>query len=194
MAVLYDVNNVVVGPAALWLAPWDADTPPTPPADTVDVFTAFVPPWLGGGATDEGYKITFDANTQDINIEEQSTPVFRSVETKTVTIEASLKEDTVQSMQWSYGANVTTTAPGAAQPGKSVLTLTDDLQIWSVVLETKNAHGMARRYFIPKMVSAGSVETSFRRAADAHMYPLSLGSICATGDITITEITAPPSP
>lgn len=193
MADLYDVNNVVVGKAVLWLAPWDAVTPPDPPADTVALFDVYPSPWKGAGGTDEGFKITIDANTQDINIEEQSTPVARNVDTRTVTIEAALAEDTMQSMQWAYGGNVVTTAAGTGQPGKSVLTLNDDLQVWSAVLETKNSFALPRRYFIPKMVSAGSVEVSFRRAAAKRMYPLTLGSICATGDMQFTEITAPAS-
>lgn len=194
MALLYDVNNVVVGDARLWLAPWTEDTPPTPPADTVALFDTYPSPWKGAGGTDEGFKLTIDSNTQDISIEEQSTPVYRTVESKTCQIEAALAEDTVQSMQWAYGGNVVTTAAGPTQPAKSVLTLSDDLQVWSAVLETKNKFGMARRIFVPKMISAGSVETSFRRASDKRMYPLTLGSICATSDIQITELTAPATP
>lgn len=190
---LYNSQNVVVGDAMLYLQPYDPDTPPVLPEDTVPLWTAYDAPWVYAGATDEGFKITFDSSTQDITIEEQSTPVKRSIESKTVQIEAALAEDTIQTMAWAYGGNVTTTAPGASVYGKSVLTLSDELVEFAAILECANKFGMARRIIVPRVMSAGSVETSFRRAADKRMYPITLGSVCPPNEIQIIELTAEPT-
>lgn len=194
MADLYDVNNVVVGKAVLWLAPWVLGSIEPPPADDQALFAEYPEPWIGAGGTDEGFKLTVDSSTQDITIEEQSTPAQRTIEAKTIAIEAALAEDTIASMQFAYGGNITTVAAGPAQPGKTRLQFSDDLKFWVGVLETANKFGLPRRYYVEKLVAGGSVETSFRRAAAARLYPVNFGSICAPSGIHIDEITAPATP
>jgi hypothetical protein len=193
---LYDANNVVVGNAVLWTTPWLA--PPatkTVVADTVplfDVTTWETALWVSAGATNEGFKVNVETSTTTVTIEEQSTPVDETIEGKTISIEAELAEDTLQTMSWTWGGGtIVTTAPGAGTPGTSKMSLSDNLKYVTAVLEMRNFKGLARRIYIPKMSIGGSGETSFRRSADKRLYPVRLSSLCKPSDIQIIEITAP---
>ena len=193
--VLYDADNVVVGEAYLFLKPWTKLTPPviipdvTPLFDVVAYETAG---WKGTGATHEGFRANVDTSTTTVTIEEQSTPVGEYVESKGVTFEAALAEDTLGSMQLSWaGGVITVAAPTAALPGTSKMVLTDTIKYWAAILEMRNQFGLARRIFIPKASLTGSGETAFRRAADKRTYPIRVASVCKPTDIQIVDITAP---
>jgi hypothetical protein len=54
----------------------------------------------------------------------------------------------------------------------------------------KNQLGFARVLSIPQVISAGQVQTAYRRAAQQRLYPLTLGAICAFSQITWTDLTA----
>lgn len=195
VAALYDPTNVVVGNAVLFLAPWigppGAVTPQV--ADTTLLFVpaSWAAPWLTVGATHEGFKINIDTSTVTISIEEQSTPVAETVEGKALSIEAALAEDTLATMQLSWGGNtiVTTARTAGTVPGNSKMFLTDVPSYWTVTLEMRNAFGFARRIYIPKMSVTGSGDTSFRRASDKRTYPVRFNSICPPSQIQIVEIT-----
>lgn len=193
---LYDANNVVVGQAVLWLAPWVASDVEPLIADSEDLFdaSAWPSPWLGVGATNEGFKLNVETSTTTIMIEEQTTPVGETIEGTTVVIEAALAEDTLESMKLAWrGSNIVVTAAAAGQPGKRTMSLTDDIKYYTAALETKNKHGLARRIYIPKTSVTGSGEVSFRRAADKRMYPLRVASLSKPSEIQVVDITAPPT-
>ena len=44
--------------------------------------------------------------------------------------------------------------------------------------------------YIPFMLSAGQVQTAYRRAAQQRVYPLTFNSVCAFNQITWTELNA----
>lgn len=188
--MLYDANNVVVGNAVLWYKPWTA-TPSTQVADTVALFTTTAweaAGWIGAGGTDEGFKVTADANTKDVMIEEQTTPVTTTVESRTIGIECALAEDTLETMKLAWNGAAITTVAGP--PAKRTMALQDAVQFWTVVLEMKNSLGFARRIYIPRGTFAGSGDTEFRRAADKRLYPLRYSSNCNVSQILITEMSA----
>lgn len=190
--VLYDANNVVVGHAVLYYAPWTS-TPKAQMSDSTAVFTP-VPwetaGWIVAGATNEGFKMNVEQSTTTVMIEEQSTPVGETLEGKTVTIEAALAEDTLESMKLSWGgATITTTASAAGVTPKRTMTLSNEIGLYTVTLEMKNNKGFARRIYIPKVSVSGSGEVSFRRAADKRLYPIRAASLSAPSDIVITDIT-----
>lgn len=196
VAALYDPNNVVVGNAVLFYAPWIAPPGTVTPlvADTVDLFApaSWLSPWLAAGATHEGFKVNVDTSTTTINIEEQSTPVAETIEGKSLTIEAALAEDTIETMQLSWnGGTITTTARTAGTvPGSKKMTLDDTVKYWTVALEMRNSFGLARRLYVPKCSASGSGDTNFRRASDKRTYPIRFASVCKPSDIQIVEITA----
>lgn len=192
----YDANNVVVGHAMLMLSPWSAADPVLDLAtfDDVPLFTPDDPAWVdfvSAGATNEGFKVNVETSTTQITIEEQSTPVGETVESKAIGIEAVLAEATLESMRYSWGGGViTVTAAASGQPGKRSMRLSDDIEYFVGVLETRNFNGLARRLAVPKMSITGSGEVSFRRAADKQMFPIRAASLCKPSDIQVVDITA----
>jgi hypothetical protein len=148
--------------------------------------------WAYVGATEAGVTLTFNPTTQNINIEEQPTPVGVAVNTADLSITANMSEETLSNVNlaWGNGGSVAVTAPGAGQPGKSVLTLSTNFQTLSVALVGKNQLGFARVLYIPVVVSAGQVQTAFRRAAQQRLYPVTLSAICPFSSITWTDLTA----
>jgi hypothetical protein len=54
----------------------------------------------------------------------------------------------------------------------------------------RNQLGYARVLNIPQVMSAGQVQTAYRRAAQQRLYPLTLNTICPFNQITWTDLTA----
>lgn len=192
---LYNENNVVVGEAYCYLAPWIQGQAPTPlVADTVLPMDpdAWDVPWFGTGATHEGFKVNVETSTTTVNIEEQATPVGEAIEGKAINIEAALAEDTVETMQLSWGGGVITTTAKVAgvSPGSKKMSLVDIPKYLTLALDMRNNLGLARRIYIPKVSATGSGDTSFRRAADKRTYPIRFASMCKPTDIQIVDITA----
>ena len=148
--------------------------------------------WAYVGATLDGVTVTFAPTTQNIVIEEQPTPVGVAVSTADLTVTMNLSEETLANvnLSWGNGGTIAVTAPGASQPGKSVLTLSTNFQSMSVALVGKNAYGYAGVLYIPTVISAGQVQTAYRRAAQQRVYPLTLSAICPFQSITWSELTA----
>lgn len=191
----YNADNVVVGHAMLMITPWVKGSVEPLVADSTPLFApdnAAWTDWVSAGATNEGFKVNVETSTTQITIEEQSTPVGETVESKAIGIEAVLAESTMESMRYSWGgSDITVTAAGAGQPGKKVMTLTDDIRYYTVCLETRNFNGLARRLYVPKVSITGSGEVSFRRAADKQMFPVRAASLCKPSEIQVVDITAP---
>lgn len=193
VASLYNPDNVVVGHAFGFITPWILGDIEPLIADSAALFTpaAWPSPWVACGATHEGFKINVDVSTTTIAIEEQSTPVAETVEGKGIAVEAALAEDTMESMQLSWGGgDITTVAAASAVTGTRKMSLTDDQKYYTLALETRNLYGFARRIYIPKVSATGSGDVNFRRAADKRTYPIRFASLCKPTDIQIVEITA----
>ncbi len=148
--------------------------------------------WAYVGGTEAGVTVTFNPTTQDLNIEEQPTPVGVAVNTATLQVTTTLSEETLANVNlaWGNGGTIAVTPPGASQPGKSVLTLSTNFANVAVALVGKNQLGFARVLSIPTVVSAGQVQTAYRRAAQQRMYPLTLNAVCPFNQITWTDLTA----
>lgn len=191
----YTSTNVIYGTGILLTAPNPSlGVGATVPSDqNLGVGSS----WLGlgwsyVGATEAGVTLTFNPTVQDINIEEQPTPVGVAVSTAQLTVTANLSEETLAhiNLAWGNGATTAVTAPGAGQPGKTVLTLSTNFATVSCALIGMNQLGFARVLYIPTVVSAGQVQTAFRRAAQQRLYPLTLTAICPYNTITFTDLTA----
>lgn len=189
-----NTKNVLVGTAQMYFAPFGKTTPTTPeppPADTIAKGAAWAGNWVAIGATEQGVKLTVNKKTTDIMVEEQSTPALVTVDTETVSVAVSLAEDTIANMQLSYGGGtITTVAATATLIGKTTLQLALGLELLSVGFEGVNSKGFWRRVYIPKCVSVASVDTSYRRAAAARLYPTTIRAICAPTQIQIVDMVA----
>jgi hypothetical protein len=148
--------------------------------------------WAYVGSTEAGVTVTFNPTTQNIMVEEQPTPVGVAISTADLQVTTSLSEETLGNVNlaWGNGGTVAVTSPGAGQPGKSVLTLSTNFQSMSVALIGKNQLGFARVLYVPTVISAGQVQTAYRRAAQQRLYPLTLSAICPFTSITWTDLTA----
>lgn len=194
---LYDANNVVVGEAYLFMHPWTLETdlsailvPDDTPLFDVEAWEALG--WESAGATHEGFKVNVNTSTTTINIEEQSTPVAERVENKGITIEAALAEDTLETIQRSWGgSNIVTQAASNTLVGTRKMTLSDEIEYWVAALEMRNYAGRPRRVVLGKASATGSGETSFRRSADKRTYPFRVASICKPSEIQIIDVVAP---
>lgn len=186
---LYNADNVVVGQAMLMLCPWIKGTPTPLPPDNTPIFdpAAWPTPWVGVGGTSEGFSISVDASTANIMIEEQTTPVDVTLESKGLTISAALVEDTLKTIQQAFGGGTI-----SATASKASMFLSDDVTKYTAALEMRNANGFARRIYVPKTSNAGGGEVAFRRAADKRSYPVTWSSICPPGQIQIVDLLTQP--
>lgn len=153
--------------------------------------------WLGGGwnyvgSTDQGVTLTWNPKTVDINIEEQPTPVAVVVDTAELQVTLNLSEETLTNINLAYGnaGTIAVTAPGAGQPGKSVLSLSTNFPQIACAVIGKNQLGFARVLSIPAVMSTGQVKTDYRRAANQRLYPLTLNAVCPFSQIQWTDLTA----
>ena len=191
----YGTTDVLYGTGILMTAPNPSlGVGATVPSDaSLGVGSAWIGlGWSYVGATEAGVTQTFNPTVQNISIEEQPTPVGVAVNTADLTFTCNLSEETLQNINlaWGNGGSIATTAAGAGQPGKSVLTLSTTFATLSAVLIAKNAFGFATVLSIPTVVSAGQVQTAFRRAAQQRLYPLTLSAICPFSSISFTQLTA----
>lgn len=192
----YNADNVVVGNAMLMITPWVKASVEPMPADDTPIFSpadaGWGAAWVSAGATSEGFKVNVQTSKTQITIEEQSTPVGETIESKAISIDAILAEATMESMRYSWGGDVIThTAAGVGQPEKDHMVLTDNIAYYTVCLESRNFNAMARRLYIPKVSITGSGEVAFRRAADKQMFPVSAASLCKPSEIEVVDILAP---
>lgn len=152
--------------------------------------TVTPPLWTPAGATEQGWTATYSPSTQDINIEEQSTPVGRNVASATYEFVANLSENSIESLKLALSANRTISAPDSTHFGVDELRLSSDLPTLAVVLETASRLNFPRRYYIPEAACAVAVGQSFARARGAQLVPVTFSSVCPIEDIRIREITA----
>jgi hypothetical protein len=186
----YTTTNVLYGIGILFTAVTGTAVPSDQNLGVGTAWTGLG--WAYVGATEAGVTVTFNPTTQNLNIEEQPTPVGVAVNTADLQITANLSEETLSNVNlaWGNGGAIAVTPAGAGQPGKSVLTLSTNFQQMAVALVGKNQLGFARVLYIPTVISAGQVQTAYRRAAQQRLYPLTLNAICPFNQITWTDLTA----
>ena len=186
----YTVTNVLYGVGILFTASVGTSVPSDQNLGVATAWTGLG--WAYVGGTEAGVTVTFNPTTQDLNIEEQPTPVAVAVSTATLQVTCSLSEETLQNvnMAWGNGGSIAVTPAGAGQPGKSVLTLSTNFTQMACALIGRNQLGYARVLSIPQVMSAGQVQTAYRRAAQQRLYPLTLNTICPFNQITWTDLTA----
>jgi hypothetical protein len=186
----YTTTNVLYGIGILFTATVGTSVPSDQNLGVATAWTGLG--WAYVGGTEAGVTVTFNPTTQDLNIEEQPTPVAVAVSTATLQVTCSLSEETLQNvnMAWGNGGSIAVTPAGAGQPGKSVLTLSTNFTQMACALIGRNQLGYARVLSIPQVMSAGQVQTAYRRAAQQRLYPLTLNTICPFNQITWTDLTA----
>lgn len=189
----YDVTNVLFGIGYLLTAPSGTPLPADIDLGDSSKWLTMTPtPWTYHGSTDQGVQNQFNPNMNDINIEEQVTPAASLVNTATFQITTAMAEETIDNINFAYGAGGTkvVTAAATGQPGKTVLNLSSNFKTLAAAILGKNKLGFPRVFYVPLVNSAGQVQTNFRRAADKRMYPVTLNALCDLSQIQIIDITA----
>jgi hypothetical protein len=190
-------GNVIVGAGYAFTAPVGTAAP----ADDVPanqgvngVFNDWTAPagWVPFGATQEGITFGIVQNSNDITIEEQSTPAQVTINSMDISVSTVLSEDTLANVKLVTGglSSIAVTAPGTTQIGKSVLTLAEGLSAVALGFDTTNEFGFYRRVYIPKVLSVANVQAVHRRAADSRRYSVTFRAVCPVNQITITNKTA----
>lgn len=186
----YTTGNVIFGTGILFTSAVGTSVPSDANLGVGTAWTGLG--WAYVGALLDGVTVTFNPTTQDINIEEQPTPVGVAITTANLTVTCNMSEETLANVNlaWGNAGSIAVTPAGAGQPGKSVLTLSTNFQSVAVALVGKNTLGFAGVLSIPTVISAGQVQTAYRRAAQQRVYPLTLNSICPFSQITWTYLTS----
>lgn len=182
----YNTQEVLFGNGYLWTSPNGTPLP-------ADVDLGDFTKWLGWsytGGTDQGVQIQFSPNMNDIQIEETPIPVASLVQTATFQVSTSMAEETLNNINLAYGGggSIATQAQGVGVPGKKTLTLSSNFASLACAILAKNDLGFPRVFYIPKINSAGQVQTNFRRAADKRMYPITLNSLTDLSNCQIIDI------
>lgn len=187
----YTTGNVIYGTGVLFTAAVGTAVPSDANLGVGTAWTGLG--WAYVGALLDGVTVTFAPTTQDINIEEQPTPVGVAITTATLTFTANMSEETLANVNlaWGNAGSLAVTPAGAGQPGKTVLTLSTNFSQVAAAIVGKNAYGYAGVLEVPQMISAGQVQTAYRRAAQQRVYPLTLNSVCPFSSITWSYLTSP---
>jgi hypothetical protein len=182
----YTRSNVLVGQAQAYLQPYNASSPATLPAATVQLGTAWGGSWVPVGATDSGLEFDFQRKPVDIMIEEQQTPVQVVSDSTDVEVPLTLAEDTLQTMLWAMGGGtITTTTPS----GETIATLviTSDIGQFSLGFEGMNQYGFFRRVLLQPCVSVGQAKVAYRRSKDKRMWDTSFTYLDKLENMVIQE-------
>jgi hypothetical protein len=192
---LYNAQNVMVGQAACLIAP--GGTPMPDPSDVVlsDPFslTPWPAPWVPVGATDQGWTFASNKTTQDISIEEQSTPVLTEMTAQTMQITGAMSEDIDQTLKLAYNMTQVDTPPTSTDGGYSTLALSDNIIEYAVALIMANPKTLPRWLYIPTATCLGNVSAALRRAAAKRMYTATFSSTCESDQIIIVDWTSGPA-
>lgn len=186
----FNITNVLYGTGILFTAVVGTSVPSDQNLGVGSSWTGLG--WAYVGSTEAGVTMTFNPTIQNIMIEEQPTPVSVAVNTIDLQITTSFSEETLANVNlaWGNGGTIAVTPPGAGQPGKSVMTLSVNFATVALALVGKNQLGFARVVYIPTVVSAGQVQTAYRRAAQQRLYPATFSAVCPYTSITWTDLTA----
>lgn len=181
MARRIQKEKVFAGFADMYTAPRDT----AKPADSLGYNADFGTDFKSVGATDEGVTVNFGVETTEHTVEEDVLPAFRVITSATFTLTAALAEDTIESMNLSYGIGEVLVAGM-----KKTLVLDANLNELAIFFEAKVPGDKVRRMYVPAVMSGGEVETPYRRAESKRIYPVTFQTVCALSQIEIYEIPA----
>lgn len=187
MPLTRDVSKVMVGDGALFTAPENTAEEP----DSTALFAGWTSPWVHPGLTNEGVNFAFERDLNFHRVEEQSVPVFVTVNSSTMNFATALAEDVLENLKTAMGGGtITTQAAGTGVIGKKTYVPSDALDKLAVGLEAKNTFGFFRRIYVPRAVSTGNVEMAHRRSESKRMFGATFQSMSDMSAIKITDKTA----
>ena len=167
-------TNVKLGPGRLWIAPVGT-TAPTSASAAPDAA------WWALGYTEEGTTISIEYTSEGIEVAEELDPIDFVNTARAVTLSVSAAEVTRKRFAVAIGsgaAEVDNAAPidlpdaDAVQQGVAVM--------WDSA-ETAAGNDQNIRWYIPKLLPAGTIEIARRKAPDKALLPMELNAVKVTG-------------
>lgn len=177
-------GNVEWGFAYLWLGPENEPAPATSVAYGDD----WAGNWKFPGASQDGVHRTFSRNTQDIYVEEQSTPVGVQTQSSEYTVTINFAEELIANLKYAYGGGTLTTVTGP--PAYSQLALSDNLTRLALGFDALSVSGKTWRVYVPSVMAGGTVTTDYRRTGGtSRVFPATFRAICAISSIIERQFT-----
>jgi hypothetical protein len=176
-------GNVSWGFAYLWVAPENEP----PPADTVAYGGDWAGNWKFPGASSDGVHRTFTRNTNDLYVEEQSTPVGVVTVNSDYSVTINFAEELIANLKYAYGGGTLTTVVGP--PAKTTLALSDTLDRLAIGFDALQSDGKTWRVYVPSVMAGGTVTTDYRRSEGPRIFPATFRAICAISSIIETQFT-----
>lgn len=131
------VADILLTPAKIFVAPIATAAP----ADTVEYNADWGGAWADCGYTTSPLTVAFGRETYEVFVEQLSLAVKEMVTKETCTFETTLAEFTGDNLKLAFNsATVTTTAPGAGQPGK------EEIEVGGAVAIARYAFGFEGLY------------------------------------------------
>jgi hypothetical protein len=163
----------------------------TPTGITGGTLSVLGPSWVPVGGTDQGWKFGAAKTTQDITIEEQSSPVMTTINSQKFTIEGVMSEDISRTLVVALNMTNGYTAAATGQAGYETMAMTDTPLQYAVALLMANQVNRPRWVYIPAATCLANVDVSLRRSSAKRMYSASFSSICPTTSIKIYNVLQP---
>lgn len=187
MAITRDADKVMHGIANIYFGAKDEALPDE---DTVGYGGDWGSGWDGVGYTEDGVEIESSVDADDIKPSETKTPIDVLVTGSSFVVRFVVMEHTLEMMKLAFGGGtITTTAAGASNIGKSVLTLSNTLDSYALGFEVENDLGFWDRLYIPHVKSVATVSTPF--ALDkVRMFPVEFRGLCDPTEIEYIRKTA----
>lgn len=197
----YVRKNVVRGQAQVWYRPYDVSAAlPSNEMPLGGDWTSTTgtngghADWTPIGATEGGVTMRFTRETNDISVEEQPNPLDVATNTLDPRIEATLAEDTLNTMKLAYGGGtIISTAPTPTTSGVREYKISNELEHLTLGLEGMNHEGYWRRVLLQDVLSVAEVETAFRRSETQRLYAVSFRIVSPVEDMIIREKFAAPT-
>lgn len=136
-------------------------------------------PFTDIGYTEDGVTITYTADTNDIEVEEETFPIDEALIKETAEVTCNMAESSL--------ANIANAMAGAVLSG-NILTLgAGTLKTLNLRIEGTNPAGYLRQIFIPKASATGAVGMSYKKG-EKTVVPVTFRAIKATGSAAVTIV------
>lgn len=167
-------ENVTLGPGRVWIAPVGTAAP-TSASAALDVA------WWALGYTEEGTTIDIEYTSEAIEVAEELDPIDYVNTARAVTLNLQAAEVTRRRL-------AVTLSLGAEEPdGAQVLDLPDGAatQVGVAIVwdseETAAGNDQNKRWYIPKVLPAGTVSIARQKAPNKALLPMELNAVKVTG-------------
>jgi len=167
-------TNVKLGPGRVWIAPIGTAAPTSASSAPDPAFWAL-------GYTEEGTTISIEYTAEAIEVAEELDPIDYVNTARAVTLSLSAAEVTRKRMAVavSLGAEYADNAavldlPDADQPQVGVAVIWDSA-------ETAAGNDQNIRWYIPKLLPAGTLEIARQKAPNKALLPMELNAVKLTG-------------